>query len=365
MTKSKLRAEFIIVIIFSVLFIGIVVLQQQKNELRPVLVVSSLDNGKTEIILLTLNFNDSSDWYDEAGLETSVFVPAFDFIKESSGSKMIVEIVDQIAYTTKDNESYYGLDDKDFADINLLDLYDEIKHNLQKDKLLLVVHPGISQTLRISNSSGIYDQYLGKIKGYPDGTIFLSRYSPFSMLVHEIGHFWGLPDLYNKNQIGKYGIMGSGGWHSYNETTGTHGIDGTDPIDFSSWSKIKLGWVDYWNGTAVKKSTYSVDDIIVVQNFLFQYVDRGLVNAGIVVLSDKFQDTEFIDLLKEGNSQKYLLRDGKTILVRFKGNDIIISYSTIKNLDFSFDTLFYRASQISLLLLVAYIVRRFTELVNR
>ncbi len=60
------------------------------------------------------------------------------------------------------------------------------------------------------------------------------------VIVHETGHFFGLPDLYDygydSGGIGLWGVMCSGPWAGPN-------MDGTVPTHFSIWSKYKLGWV--------------------------------------------------------------------------------------------------------------------------
>ena len=63
------------------------------------------------------------------------------------------------------------------------------------------------------------------------------------VLAHELGHGFGLPDLYCttsgcvSNGIGRWGLMGSGGWGC-----GAH--DPARPCHMSAWSKSVLGWVD-------------------------------------------------------------------------------------------------------------------------
>ncbi len=60
------------------------------------------------------------------------------------------------------------------------------------------------------------------------------------VVTHELGHFFGLPDLYDTNGsgqgIGNWDVMAAGSW----------GFDGSQqhPSHMSSWSKAKLGWLE-------------------------------------------------------------------------------------------------------------------------
>lgn len=57
------------------------------------------------------------------------------------------------------------------------------------------------------------------------------------LVTHEIGHIFGLPDLYNTGSssshgIGEWGLMGSGNWRTANS-----------PAHMAAWSRAQLGWV--------------------------------------------------------------------------------------------------------------------------
>jgi M6 family metalloprotease-like protein len=63
------------------------------------------------------------------------------------------------------------------------------------------------------------------------------------VFAHELGHGFGLPDLYVTNGggdhegIGNWGLMGTGSW-------GCNGQTAWSPCHMSAWSKEVLGWVD-------------------------------------------------------------------------------------------------------------------------
>lgn len=70
-----------------------------------------------------------------------------------------------------------------------------------------------------------------------------SSINEIGVLAHELGHGFGLPDLYctssqcESNGIGRWGLMGQGSW-------GCGSFDPARPCSMGAWSKSVLGWVD-------------------------------------------------------------------------------------------------------------------------
>ncbi|HEX9885859.1 MAG TPA: M6 family metalloprotease domain-containing protein, partial [Longimicrobiales bacterium] len=70
-----------------------------------------------------------------------------------------------------------------------------------------------------------------------------TQINEIGVLAHELGHGFGLPDLYctasgcNHAGIGRWGLMGSGNW-------GCWGGEPWRPCHMEAWSKAMLGWVD-------------------------------------------------------------------------------------------------------------------------
>ncbi len=77
------------------------------------------------------------------------------------------------------------------------------------------------------------------------GVVDCSTLNPntIGVVAHELGHAFGLPDLYNTGDtyshsgIGSWGLMGSGSWGCDSRTPGR-------PCHMSAWSKEALGWAD-------------------------------------------------------------------------------------------------------------------------
>lgn len=70
-----------------------------------------------------------------------------------------------------------------------------------------------------------------------------SSINQIGVIAHELGHGFGLPDLYcttsgcDSNGIGRWGLMGQGSW-------GCGSFDPSRPCAMGAWSKSTLGWVE-------------------------------------------------------------------------------------------------------------------------
>ncbi|HUF75375.1 MAG TPA: M6 family metalloprotease domain-containing protein, partial [Longimicrobiales bacterium] len=67
--------------------------------------------------------------------------------------------------------------------------------------------------------------------------------NPIGVFVHETGHAFGLPDLYDTRQSGSH--AGAGHWDLMaSGTWGCRGNNPASPCHMGAWSKAMLGWVD-------------------------------------------------------------------------------------------------------------------------
>lgn len=111
---------------------------------------------------------------------------------------------------------------------------------------------------------------------------------------HELGHFFGLPDLYDIDQsssgTGYWCLMGAGAWG--------FGNDQLRPSHFGAWAKVKLGWVepiDARPGTltlpAVQasptiyklQSGYPAGEYLLVENRQAAGVETQVPGAGLAI----------------------------------------------------------------------------------
>jgi M6 family metalloprotease-like protein len=83
----------------------------------------------------------------------------------------------------------------------------------------------------------------------------VSQYDPLGVVVHELGHSLGLPDLYSYQAedlstsdtfVGTWDLMGTGSWNPYGQ--------GTSPSHLTTWCKIQLHWI---NSTQIVNITES------------------------------------------------------------------------------------------------------------
>ena len=126
---------------------------------------------------------------------------------------------------------------------------------------------------------------------------------PISVLAHELGHYLGLPDLYNtlydtsgawgEYDVSNASVMASGSW-------GVNPDGGFIPYSMDAWSRYVLGWIKPTEAT--KDGTYSV----VSQTYGAQTQDFAAVrietqNEGEYYLLENRQHTKW----DEGLAQAY------------------------------------------------------------
>ncbi|MBD3218744.1 MAG: M6 family metalloprotease domain-containing protein [candidate division Zixibacteria bacterium] len=113
---------------------------------------------------------------------------------------------------------------------------------------LMVVHAGRGAEYTM-NASDIWSHKWGISPRSKDG-VYVSTYSMMpeyftlagdmtcGVYVHELGHVFGLPDLYDRDYssrgIGNWTVMAGGSWN---------GVNGSSPAHFDAWCKVQLGFV--------------------------------------------------------------------------------------------------------------------------
>ncbi len=179
---------------------------------------------------------------------------------------------------------------------------------------LFVVHagPGAEET---GNSNQIWSHRW--VLPYPlqvDG-VYVYDYSMepengrVGVFVHELGHVFGLPDLYDSDYssegLGNWSVMAGGSW----------GNNGRTPVHFDAWSKVALGFVQpvVVNGTLEDVPLPRVEDAPVIYK-LWRYNQSGpqyfLVENRRKVLFDAYLPSEgllifHVDETQSGNRNEW------------------------------------------------------------
>jgi M6 family metalloprotease-like protein len=156
-------------------------------------------------------------------------------------------------YTMLHNESYYATDPS-----TILELIEEALIKAEGDvnssggyqifKHIVIVHSG-TDAAATHNFEDITSEFV-----YSSGGLFsiggvkimnaciVAEGDPLGVVVHELGHSQGLPDLYSYAAVGlgdtflgEWDLMAAGSWNPSPQ--------GTSPSHMTTWCKNKLGWM--------------------------------------------------------------------------------------------------------------------------
>lgn len=210
---------------------------------------------------------------------TNLLTPTKNYFTEVSGGNLTLNSTISNWIKLPHNESYYGIDSSTSVDVNahlmVQDAFDIIAssnssytgltisgntiNNLFMN-LVTLVHSGHEQAhiafSTSTNSIWAHHRYLSSSANIGNTGIQFPKYATVAALggqsgtlypsvgtlCHELGHAFGLPDLYEYSEsgygIGNWGLMGYGAWGaSGNIETANR------PVHLSAWSKVKLGFV--------------------------------------------------------------------------------------------------------------------------
>ncbi len=160
------------------------------------------------------------------------------------------------------------------------------------------------------------------------------------VLVHEVGHLMGQPDLYDLSEktqgIGYWDMMGHGVWAG----------NGDYPADFSAWTKNQLGWIniqelsayrDYTLSPAIASADnyYRISTPVKEEYFLLEYRDnrhweQGIPGSGLAIWHINEKGAQYVGVpkdkvvldLEEANGEDGLDHDRKGIWNDLFGNDV-------------------------------------------
>ncbi|WP_025027256.1 M6 family metalloprotease domain-containing protein [Caldalkalibacillus mannanilyticus] len=182
------------------------------------------------------------------------------------------------------------------------------------------------------------------------GEVHEDHQATIGILVHELGHHFGLPDLYDTDGssagVGIHSVMAGGSWARYGD-----GYSGSSPTHPDAWSKVHLGWVTPYviqregysyvtlnaalnNYNVLKITTDNPSEYFLFENRQFNGYDRGLQSA---VIGRGGIAAWHIDESKATNADDH---HRKVDLI--ESNEGILGYSQLdKNINFDLDHYYY------------------------
>lgn len=197
--------------------------------------------GEQKAAVIAVKFSDiTSTSHNLNYFQEMVFDKMDNYFREASYNKTFFKGDVFGWYTLPREYSYYvNSTSKKF----FRDRLDEVVHDAVAAADRDVYYPEFVRIYLVFNgnlgalgSVGLWtiDTEDGKVKA---SISWLSEDDPLGIWVHETGHNFGLPDLYdvrgNEEFVGKWDAMAEGAWN--------HG--GLSPAHFTSYGKLKLGWI--------------------------------------------------------------------------------------------------------------------------
>ncbi len=206
--------------------------------------------------------------FNQIGYKTDGAVGSVkDYYREVSYGKLTVDSVITPWVKLPNNEAYYGGNNTAGNDSNPQQMvadaiaaaeaagFDFSQGDSDGDgwvDCLTVIHSGHGEEYSGSSDNSIWSHQWEMVNVATADGVKMLRYhtepalreatgtsiTRIGVIAHEMGHFFGLPDLYDYSKktygIGRWGLMAGGSWN---------GSDGRSPAHFSAWSKAMLGFV--------------------------------------------------------------------------------------------------------------------------
>lgn len=305
---------------------------------QPVSITPALP--QEDIVILMIEFSDqaaspahSTQYFDDLLFDNTPGASSLSnfYLENSYGQTVITGAVSSQWYMSDRTMLYYGADGSGVDDENgpvycltaeAVVKADPFINFAQFDRdgngvvdHLVVIHSGNGQEKPPASANDIWSHRWAVIDatdcGLParnlitnDGVQIYGYYmasesSPMGVFAHELGHDFGLPDLYDTTQstlgIGVWGVMGTGSWNGNPE--------GSSPAHFTAWSKAKLGWLELTEITSalvpasiprvednalayklpVKVSVGGDEEYFIVENRQPAGFDSGLPSGGLLI----------------------------------------------------------------------------------
>jgi M6 family metalloprotease-like protein/uncharacterized repeat protein (TIGR02543 family) len=209
--------------------------------------------GQSSVIVVAVEFQDLRHKRLLSEIQQSVFKDLAQYWKDVSYGKVTLtgDIVGWITATRP--YSFYLASDSPETRLSLiLDAVNQADNQVdfRKYRYVMVVHAGQDQAYTGSKNDLWTVASIGAVPvttqegSISVGVTLLAEFDPLGPYAHEMGHNFGLPDLWNydilnsackycDNYVGEFDVMAHGFWAN----------NGSTPVEPSVWSKVQLGWI--------------------------------------------------------------------------------------------------------------------------
>ena len=216
-----------------------------------------------------ININEYSNLFNQISYTNGNAVGSVrDYYKEVSYGKMDIQSIIVPWVKLPQSEAYYGANNGSDRDVNAYHLasdavqaastagFDFSQGDADGDgwvDCLTIIHSGYGEEIGSNPSTCVWSHQWSmdhvltfngvKLHQYTTepamrGTVGTIGVVRIGVICHELGHFFGLPDLYDYSGatggLGNWCIMSGGCWN---------GLDGRRPSHFSAWAKYTLGFL--------------------------------------------------------------------------------------------------------------------------
>jgi len=209
--------------------------------------------GQLSVIVIAVEFQDLRHKRPLSEIQQLVFKDLAQYWEDVSYGKVTLT-GDVVGWVTAARPySYYLASDSPETRLSLvLDAVNQADGQVDFGKYayVMVVHAGQDQAYTGSRNDLGTVASIGAVPvttqegSISVGVTLLAEFDPLGPYAHEMGHNFGLPDLWNyailnsackycDNYVGEFDVMAHGFWAN----------NGSTPVQPSVWSKLQLGWI--------------------------------------------------------------------------------------------------------------------------
>lgn len=222
---------------------------------------------EVRVIVIPVDFLDQAGGGSPEYYVSKLNVSMNDYWKEVSYGRLVVKLYTVSTWLRLDKTySFYGEDVSGDDSTSCGLIIDAVKVvdpliDFREYEYIIVMHSGRDQAYThdkgdIHSKSAFCGRISTEEKTIMEYISVVSYADPLGIWAHEFGHLLGLPDLYDISSreerdvfVGPWDLMAEGSWN------GPLGSPGSVPAGLTSWSKIKLGWIEDESILVVEKGS--------------------------------------------------------------------------------------------------------------